>query len=153
MKLNNKTMMVLGGVFLVLFIISSYWLLIGRKTNSTNKDEQVTPTEMVIPTIDSSVKVDLTSVNGKEVALSITGIPSGTNSIDYELSYLTAQQGLQGVLGTIQIDNVSEYDKKLTLGTCSSGACVYHQVVGKIKLTLKFNSDRGEKIFEKEFEI
>ncbi len=145
--------MVLGGVFLVLFIISSYWLLIGRKTNSTNKDEQVTPTEMVIPTIDSSVKVDLTSVNGKEVALSITGIPSGTNSIDYELSYLTAQQGLQGVLGTIQIDNVSEYDKKLTLGTCSSGACVYHQVVGKIKLTLKFNSDRGEKIFEKEFEI
>ena len=153
MKLNQKTTMILGGVFLVLFIISSYWLLIGRKTNSTNKDEQVTPTEMVIPTIDSSVKVDLTSVNGKEVALSITGIPSGTNSIDYELSYLTAQQGLQGVLGTIQIDNVSEYDKKLTLGTCSSGACVYHQVVGKIKLTLKFNSDRGGKIFEKEFEI
>lgn len=145
--------MVLGGVFLVLFVLSSYWLLIGRKANNTNKDEQMTPTEMIIPTIDSSVKVSLTSVNGKEVSLSITGIPSGTNSIDYELSYQTAQQGLQGVLGTIQIDNESEYDKKLTLGTCSSGACVYHQVVGKIKLTLKFNSDKGEKIFEKEFEI
>lgn len=153
MKLNHKTTMALGGVFLVLFILTSYWLLIGRKATVNDKNEHVTPSEAVIPTVDSSVKVDLTSVNGKEVSLSITGIPSGTNSIDYELSYQTAQQGLQGVLGTIQIDNESEYDKKLTLGTCSSGACVYHQVVGKIKLTLKFNNNKGEKIFEKEYEI
>ena len=153
MKLNQKTMMVLGGVFLVLFIISGYWLLIGRKAVNKNKNEQVIPSEAVIPTVDSAVKVDLTSVNGKEVTLSIVGIPSGTTSIDYELSYQTAQQGLQGVIGTIQIANESKYDKKLTLGTCSSGTCVYHQVVGKIKLTLRFTSDQGEKIFEKEYSL
>lgn len=153
MKINHKTMMILGGVFLILFIFSGYWMLIGRKANNKDKNKQQVSSETVIPTVDSSVKVELTSTTGKEVVLKITGIPTGTNSIDYELSYQTAQQGLQGVIGTIQLDNESEYDKKLTLGTCSSGACVYHQVVGKIKLTLKFNTENGEKIFEKEFEL
>lgn len=154
MKLNRKTTMILGGIFLVLFIFSGYWLLIGRKTTNNNKNEQMVPSETVIPTVDSSVKVELTSpTKGKEVSLKIDSIPSGTTSIDYELSYQTAQQGLQGVIGTIPIEGQSEYEKKLTLGTCSSGTCVYHQVVGKIKLTLKFNSDKGEKIFEKEFAI
>jgi hypothetical protein len=153
MKLNHKTNMILGGVLLILFIFFGYWLLKGKKAiNNSNKNEQTVPTQAIIPTVDSSVKVDLiSSTGGKEVTLKITNILSGTTSIDYELSYQTAQQGLQGVIGTIPIEGNSTYEKKLTLGTCSSGTCVYHQVVGKIKLTLKFNSENGEKIFEKEY--
>ena len=84
--------------------------------------------------------------------LKVGNIPKNTQSIDYELSYQTAQQGLQGVIGTVTSEK-DNFEKKLTLGTCSSGTCVYHQVVGKIKLTLKFTGEYGEKIFEKEYAI
>jgi len=148
----NKNVLIIGAVLLVLLAIG-YWLL-GRKNIPKNNQETISPTEIVLPTIDSSVKVDLQSVSGgKDVTLSINNIPSGTDSVDYELSYQTAQQGIQGVIGTIDVFNQSDYEKKITLGTCSSGTCVYHQVVGKIKLTLKFTGDYGEKLFEKEYEL
>jgi len=129
------------------------FLITRNKKNGNNTTVEATPTEMLIPTVDSSVKASLESLSGnKEVMLKMSGLPKGTSSVDYELSYQTAQQGLQGVIGTVTVEEGnSEYEKKLTLGTCSSGSCVYHQVVGKIKLTLKFNGDYGEKIFEKEF--
>jgi len=57
------------------------------------------------------------------------------------------------VIGTIALNSESEYLKKITLGTCSSGKCVYHEVVGKIKVSLKFTGSYGEKIFEKEYEL
>ena len=111
-------------------------------------------TEEVIPTVDSSVEVTLESALGnKEVTLSINNIPKNTKTIDYELSYQTEKQGLQGVIGTIKLDNEKSYQKKLTLGTCSSGTCVYHTVIGKIKLNLRFTGDYGERVFEKEVSL
>lgn len=153
MKPEQKKYLIVVAVIFFLLIIG-YWLFGGKKQKQINKKE-VFPTEMIIPTVDSSVEVDLmSSVNGKEVKLSIKNIPEGTKIIDYELSYNTAAQGLQGVLGTINL-KIGElsYEKEITLGTCSAGKCVYHQVVGKIKLSLKFSGDYGEKVFEKEYEI
>ena len=149
----RKQYLIIAGVVIIILLVVIYWFF-GRKNVSNNQALIISPTEAVIPTIDSSVIVDLTSTTaGKEVLLSINKIPSGTNTIDYELSYQTAQQGLQGVIGTITITNDSSYKKTITLGTCSSGKCVYHQVVGKIKLTLKFTGEYGDKIFEKEYGI
>lgn len=151
--MKNKKTIVIASVIVVIILLVGGYLFLGRK--STKPAQTSTePTEVVIPTIDSSVKVDLTStIPGKEVLLSIKNIPANTNTIEYELSYQTQQQGLQGVIGTIILTKESEYEKKLTLGTCSSGTCVYHQVVGKIKLTLKFSGGYGEKLFEKEYGI
>jgi hypothetical protein len=149
MKLNKN--FYIGGLIVLVLLVAGVFIF-SRKQDNKAIVTNASPTDQIIPTIDSSVKVDLTSTTGgKEVILTIKSIPLGTNSIDYELSYQTAQQGLQGVIGTITPAGESNYEKKLTLGTCSSGTCVYHQVVGKIKLTLKFNSDSGEKIFEKEY--
>ena len=137
-------------------------LIIGAVLISSRKpeikkpgNEELLPTEVIIQTIDKSVKVSLISSSlGKEVTLQIKGIPSGTETIDYELSYQTAQQGLQGVIGTLQLKPAeSEVDKTLTLGTCSSGTCVYHQVTGKIRLNLRFTGEYGDKVFEKEYQI
>ncbi len=150
----NKKYLTIGIVVvlaLVLVGVSGYLFSANKKQNSAVKPS---PTEAVIPTIDSSVMVALASTSaGREVTLTIGRIPSGTESIDYELSYQTAKQGLQGVIGTITTSGGADYKKELTLGTCSSGKCVYHQVVGKIKLTLKFSGSYGEKIFQKEYEI
>lgn len=137
-------------IFLIIFVFLKTKSKKNTKTTSSQKLN-----ESVIPTIDSSVKINLTQIsNGKEVILSIRNMPSNTNSIDYELSYQTVKQGLQGVIGTINLeDSQVDYEKKITLGTCSSGTCVYHQVIGKIKLNLKFNGDYGEKFYEKEYSL
>ena len=103
--------------------------------------------------MDSSVKVDLKSVNAKkEVAVEVSNSPKGTETIDVELSYETKDKGLQGAIGTITVENGSG-SKTITLGTCSSGTCVYHNVSSDIKVYLKFNGSYGERIFEKNFKI
>lgn len=146
-------MKIVTAVIVVILLVGGIWFMT-RKSTSQGGNTNISPTEAVIPTIDSSVSVSLTSTTaGHEVELSIKNIPSGTTTVDYELSYQTKQQGLQGVIGTINIGGSSDFDKKITLGTCSSGKCVYHEVVGTIKLTLKFSGGYGEKIFEKEYSV
>ena len=153
MKLNQKTAMVLGGIFLMIFIFSCYWLLIGRKATVNNRNEQVVPTDAVIPTIDSSVKISLTPLTGKkEVMLSIKNMPKNTNSLEYILSYETVEGGLQGVNSMAKITG-SDFEKKITLGTCSSGTCVYHNIKDKIKIELVFKGDNEDKYFTKEYEL
>ena len=153
MKLNQKTTMILGGFFLVLFVFSGYWLLIGRKATVNSKSEQVVTADAVIPTIDSSVKISLTPLAGrKEVMLSIKNMPKNTNSLEYILSYETREGGLQGINSTAEITG-SDFEKKITLGTCSSGTCVYHNIKGKIKVELVFKGNNGDKYFTKEYKI
>ena len=144
--------MIVVGVALIL-LIGGYFYFFSKKTAQTTKEPEVTPVEDIIPTVDSSVKVDLTSSSKKEALLSIDNIPNDTVIIEYSLSYETKQQGLQGVIGTISLDNEQKYEKKITLGTCSSGSCVYHEVLGSIKLSLKFTGDYGERLFEKDFTL
>jgi hypothetical protein len=154
MSFNNKKIMIGIGLVALILVIGAFVLL--RKDGSQVKsDTEIIPTEESIPPVDSSVKVELSALNqNREVNLKIEGIPDGTESIDYELSYQTQKQDLQGIIGTLTLsENEETYEKKLTLGTCSSGTCVYHQVVGGIKLTLKFVGSYGEKIFEKEYEL
>lgn len=107
-----------------------------------------------IPTVDASTAVSLSSLQGnKEIILKSAGIPNGTTSVDYELSYDTKAQGKQGVIGTVSNISGSDFEKQMTLGTCSSGRCVYHEVVGAIQVTLKFTGEYGEKILSKEFTL
>lgn len=155
--MNNQRMMIVGGIILVVLLVVGGVFLAGRSKKSTQQttSTEVSPTTAAIPTVDSSVKVALDpSADKREVTLSVKEAPKGTTTIDYELSYNTKAQGLQGVIGTITLDKGElSAEKKLTLGTCSSGTCVYHQVEGSIQLTLKFTGDYGQKLFEKEYEI
>lgn len=152
MKLSKKTMMILGGVLLVLFIFLGYRFLIGRKATVSN-NEQTAPLDGVVPTIDSSVKISLTALPGKkEVLLSVKNIPLNTTGLEYILSYETVEGGLQGVNSTAEITG-RDFEKKITLGTCSSGTCVYHNIKDKVKIELIFKGDSGDKYFTKEYII
>lgn len=150
MKIEKKYLYI--AAVLIFLLVTSFWLF-GKKNSTKKTTVSVSPTEAVIPTIDSSVKVSLTPViAGKELLLSIENIPSGTKNLEYVLSYETVEGGIQGVNSLAEIKE-KNFQKKITLGTCSSGTCVYHQVKGKIKLELKFTGNYGERIFEKEYEI
>lgn len=145
--------MILEGVFLVLFIFSGYWLFIGRKASTNKINEQTYPVDGVIPTVDSSVKISLTALTGKkEVLLSIKYIPTNISGLEYILSYETIEGGLQGVNSTAEITG-RNFEKKITLGTCSSGTCVYHNIKDKIKVELIFKGDNQDKYFTKEYSL
>lgn len=152
----NKKNIVLIVLAVILVAATTFFLVLSKNSRST----QVPPKknlvqDQVVPTVDASVKVDLKSSSGKkEVILSIDGIPEKTSSIEYTLSYLTAEDTSQGVIGTIKVEqNERSYSKTITLGTCSSGTCVYHNVKGPINVALKFSGDYGEKIFDKDFNL
>jgi len=153
---KNKIKIIVGAVVVVLVLLVGSKMFIFNKSGKTEQKTEVIPTEILIPTVDSSVKVQLRSATaGRDVTLSIVGVPNGTTSMEYSLSYNTAKQGIQGVIGTVNSADIKSkaYTKDLTLGTCSSGTCVYHEVDGPISLSLKFNGSYGEKIFEKEFNL
>jgi hypothetical protein len=153
MNLKDKNVLIAGGVVLVVFI-AGFFLLNSRKKSTQETKENVLPTAQVLPTVDSSVKVEL-AANAKktEVTLTVGQVPNGTTDIEYELSYIAEGDLPKGVIGTIPVEGKKDIERKITLGTCSSGTCVFDKGVEKVKVSLKFNSASGAKIFEKEFAI
>ena len=151
--MNKKIAIIASAVVLVLGIV----VLVVRSTSGKKQAPKAVTQQTeqdVIPTTDASTVVSLNPLEGKkEIELVVSGIPNSTTSIDYELSYQTQEQGTQGVIGTITSFSGNEFKKQITLGTCSSGKCVYHQVVGAIHTTLKFTGDYGEKVLEKEISL
>ena len=153
--MNKNRLLIIGGVLVTILIIGGVLIGSNKGKQEVVEEEELLPTEVVIPTIDKNVEINLVSSSlGREVVLQIKNIPAGTETVEYELSYQTKQQGLQGVIGTVELKtDQSEVDKRLTLGTCSSGSCIYHQVVGKVRLNLRFTGDYGDKVFEKEYQL
>ncbi|MDO8609001.1 MAG: hypothetical protein Q7R95_00475 [bacterium] len=149
---KKKKLLFCGLIVVVLIVVGALFILNNKSNKAVSKPTVNDSQELVIPTVDSSVIVDLSSsIAGKEVVLKINGIPASTTSFEYQLSYQTKQQGFQGVTGTVSSIKDSSFEKTIKLGTCSSGTCVYHQVVGTIKVTLRFTGSYGDKIFEKDF--
>ncbi|OGK20326.1 hypothetical protein A3C23_02860 [Candidatus Roizmanbacteria bacterium RIFCSPHIGHO2_02_FULL_37_13b] len=160
MKILNQILQskkILVSVVIVLMLIVGFFLIKSNKKVSPSKTqtEELLPESEIIPTVGSSTTVDLKADRLKrEVSLTIKGVPESTNNIEYEMSYLADGNLPKGVIGTVEVDGKTEVEKTgITLGTCSSGACVYDKGVKSIKVALKFNGEYGSRSFEKEFEI
>jgi len=151
--MKNQNKIIIIGLAILGVVLVSFILFNKSNGNKKKVNDENFPTEALIPTVDSSVKATLEKTSsGKEVILKINNIPKGTTAIEYQLSYKTVAQGLQGVMARISLkEGESDIEKKVTLGTCSSGSCVYHEVVGKIQLSLNFSGDYGERVFNKDY--
>jgi hypothetical protein len=150
---NKKALAASVAVLIVIILGGVYYFTSSQSKQNQVKD--VLQNEEAIPTVDASVQVSLKTLTGKkEAELTVKGIPSGTKTIEYELAYDAEGQGPQGAIGTVELKRgESFFSKTVTLGTCSSGTCVYHKVVGSIKLSLRFSGSYGERIFEKEYDL
>lgn len=163
MNKNNRNVFIVVGVVIVLLLVTGFVFVKSRTASKQNQKEEALENVDVIPTVDSSVKVELEALPGKkEVILTVNGVPRGTATIDYELTYDAEGQGPQGAIGQCSKKKTEpeacdfrqlSSGKKITLGTCSSGTCVYHKVIGGIRLSLKFSGEYGEKIFEKDYDL
>lgn len=153
---KNKNMLVVGAIIIVLVIVGLFLTKAGDGGKNNNKASGLPDVEL-IPTVGPEVKVSLEADKKKqEVTLEIAGIPDGTEIIEYELTYdkIVDKKPVQdGAIGTIEYDGEDPVSRDITLGTCSSGTCKYHEGVKKIKVSLKFQGDYGAQLFQGEFEI
>lgn len=166
---NNKIKLVifLSIFFLLIFFI--FYIFFLKNKNKKSSFKNFSNSEEIIPTVDSSVKIELKKLKKGEIILTILNEPKNTDSIEFELTYNTFNNDIeegkgiveQGVIGKCY--KFSDYwqcgesneagGKKIVLGTCSSGVCRYHNVVGKLKLLLRFSGNYGIRIFEKDYEL
>lgn len=153
MKLQKLHMMAIGIVVVLVILIIVGILVTGKPKIESLQQSSTLPTETVLPTVNPSVSVDLQPQNGgKQVTLSINGIPDGTQTIEYEISYNASNRQSPGIYSILSVNpNEKTWNKTFDVGTCSSGVCIYDKVVGNMKVQLKFTGSYGEQIFEKEF--
>jgi hypothetical protein len=153
LNLNNKQKLIVIFILIIFFVVGTL-VIVNNKNNSSKQNQSlITPESNKPISVDPSVKVEVIPLNlNKEINLKITNIPDGTKEIEYIISYNTEDGGLQGVNSVAEIKG-NLFEKKITLGTCSSGTCVYHKVKDKIKVELSFRGDYGERYFENEYNL
>ena len=138
----------------ILALISGGWWLV---TFLTKPSQQVVQDDVKteLPPVDASVVVDLkTKADGKSVILTISKIPNNTESIEYELSYLTDKGLPKGALGKIDLKGKTDVTRDILLGTCSTGGkCTYDTGVKSVNLVLRFNSANATSQYTKEYPL
>lgn len=148
---------IIVAVFIVLLISIGLIFYLKTRFISQPEEETILPTPtVVLPTVSESIKVNLISRNAsKAVDLNIEGLTADISSVEYELTYQTGSGLPRGVLGTINLKGVKSINKTdITLGTCSSGKCVYDLGVTSVNLSLKFNFSSGQSsIFQKSYSL
>lgn len=84
------------------------------------------------------------SDDGHWLKMKINGIKVDAESLDYELLYKLPDGRTQGVPGTIQIEGGKDIERKLLLGSESSGKFRYDEGVENGTLTLRFRNGKGK---------
>jgi len=113
-----------------------------EETNDSLPTETPTPTPsppVDIPTLSITKKPD-----GTSVSFTITNIGQ-MKTLSYTLTYDTNTES-QGIMGSITLDNQSEYTKNaIILGSCSTGGiCTYHEGVKNIQITVILKDTEGK---------
>ncbi len=164
---SKKNIFILTVIFLSFSILFILFFNNKKEVKEINNNQQE---ELIIPTVNNNVKVSLEKIKNGEIKVIVDNAPLRTKNIDFEISYLVKNTDIeegdenelvsQGAMGICYLEDDKWYcgtgsgvDKKIVLGTCSSGVCRYHNIVGSIKLNLKFSGSYGTKIFEKEYQL
>ena len=151
---KNKSALYLSIGLLILVVIGGFFVIKSFKKPATQPSEE-TEQKVELPPADPSITVDLKpKPDGKSVFLTVSKIPSNTESIEYELSYLTGEGLPKGALGKITLNGKTDIERDILLGTCSTGGkCTYDTGVKSVNLVLKFNTSQGATQFTKEYSL
>lgn len=137
-------------------IVGGVWFFTKPKEGATPGGGAKRAQEQVVKDLPVEERpfVSLTPrADGHEFHLTISNIPSGTESVEYELVYKVASGVTQGVPGTVKLPGKSSIERDLLLGTCSSGKCRYDEGVEKGTFTLRLRDEDGKLITKLETEF
>ncbi len=162
----DKQKKIIIGVACAVVLVFGIWFTLNANNKNKGQDtESVLQNEPTIAPVDSSVVVNLKNATKKgEVIIEVKNVPEGTKKAEMELTYNREKRPEDETDSDIIPDGVlagcefksgqkSCIKEGITLGTCSSGVCRYHTVVGKIKLSIIFSGSYGERSFEKEYKL
>ena len=162
----DKQKKMIVGMVLTVVLLFGIWFAVNSNNKNNDRDTQsVLENEPTIAPVDSSVGVTLKSAVKKgEVIIEVKNAPDGTKKAEMELTYNREKRPEDETDSDVIPDGVlagcdfksgqkSCVKEGITLGTCSSGVCRYHTVVGKIKLSIIFSGSYGERSFEKEYSL
>lgn len=135
-------------ILLVSLVLTSVMLVgCGKKSNIVStpaarptQAPTPTPAETQLPESERPVVTMKPDVKMQTVNLKITNLPDDVKDVDYELVYLSSQVE-KGQIGTYY---VSKAKNDITLGTCSSGKCVYDQGITTGTLTITYETNGQE---------
>lgn len=150
---DKKNIVILSILLLIVLAVSSYFIFFNKSTDKNQKKKEASVFEEAqeeLIEVDKSVEI---TIKGKtEAEIKITAVPKGTSDISYQLSYNTKSGSVEGVFGSMDITD-DEATKEITFGTCSSGACRYHEIDGPISGNFIFTGSYGERVRNQEFEL
>jgi hypothetical protein len=134
-------LLVLGVVVLALV----YFLVI--KPSKTNTGEEEQATSLIEVSLDDRPVTSLTPTSdGHWLNLKVEKINIPASTMDYELLYDLPDGRTQGVPGAITLNGLKVIERKLLLGSESSGKYRYDEGVKEGTLTLRFRNSGGKLI-------
>ncbi|MBI4157961.1 hypothetical protein HY502_03880 [Candidatus Woesebacteria bacterium] len=142
-KLKNKKYLPLALVVLALGILTSIVLIV-RSRNRVTEEPTETSTVQEVALVKRPIASLLPSTDGHWLTLVIKKLEIKAESMDYELLYDLPDGRTQGVPGTITLKGEEKIERKLLLGSESSGKFRYDEGVKEGQLTLRFRDAKGK---------
>lgn len=141
----KKYLLILIGVAIGLgIVLGGFWFFLSLTRVPAQKEESKEKEVLRELKVDERPYINLTPrKDGHELTLAIAKIPSGVNTIEYELGYKNKDNVQQGATGQINITSPS-VERKILLGTCSSGRCRYDEGVEQGTLSLRLRDEDGK---------
>lgn len=143
--MKNKLVLIGVGAVVVVILVAGALYLTNSKKAQVGTGPVVTAEEEAIQMKPEQIGLELTPNKANtEVAMKINDVSKFTH-FDYEMSYdaiVDGQSVPRGAIGSGDINpGETSIERKITIGTCSSGTCKYDKGVTKIsfivRLTLK----------------
>ena len=150
----KKGLLVGLGLILIIGLGLGGWFIF----RGIDSNEEVLPTPTPIRYVEVSVEESpfislIPSADGHWLTVMVDRIQDA-ESVEYELSYETADGVTQGAIGgPYSLAGVTNYEKKILLGTQSSGNYSYHEGVENGSLTVKLYGGVGARRFIADFVI
>lgn len=162
----DKQKKIIIGLVALVVVVFGIWFSSNSSSKKDSKGlENVLENEPTIAPVDSTVLVSLNEAGKKgEVEIDIKNAPEGTKKAEMEITYNREARAEDdtdsnvipdGVLTGCEFKSGQRACVKtgITLGTCSSGVCRYHTVVGSVRLSVIFSGSYGERSFEREYKL
>lgn len=124
-------------------ILAVYFLVI-KKPSVRKEAGEEKETLVTLPLIERPIASLTSSADGHWLNLRIEKLNPATDSVEYELLYDLPDGRVQGVPGTVKLTGQEAVERKLLLGSESSGKFRYDVGVKKGTLTVRFRDSAGK---------
>lgn len=140
MKKLLPLILLFGGIL----VLGAVFFFIAKSTKETPAPEEESEIAPEVVLADRPIATLTPSADGHWLVMNIDQIKITAKSLDYELLYSLPDGRTQGVPGSINLAGSELIERKLLLGSESSGKFRYDDGVTQGTLTLKFRNDQGK---------